>query len=227
MTPIGTSSKFRPSPGLPSSVAGPLMSRLPMLSALALLGIAAGCASGPPLSSTRMAGVAPMLSVERFLQAANTRDLEAMARIFGTADGPIADATGNGFSCAFKRIGSWIRIGDPCLSWSEIELRMDAIAAILRHDDYRVRSESSVAGRTRPTTRIGVDLVRAGNQYPDVGFFVVQTSDGRWLVEQAELEKMTAFREPPRLRGSFLIMAATRSVVRAPPIQANTRRSDA
>ena len=39
----------------------------------------------------RMAGVQPILSVERFLQVANTGDLEAMALIFGTADGPIAD----------------------------------------------------------------------------------------------------------------------------------------
>jgi hypothetical protein len=157
-----------------------------------------------------MAGVAPMLSVERFLQAANTRDLEAMARIFGTADGPIADDTGNGFSCAFKRLGSWIRIGSPCLSWAEIELRMDAIAQILRHDDYRVRSETSVAGRERPTTRIGVDLVRGAAQFPDVGFYVVQTSDGRWLVERAELERVTALREPRAPLGRLEVVAATR-----------------
>jgi pimeloyl-ACP methyl ester carboxylesterase len=140
-----------------------------------------------------------MLSVERFLQAANIRDFEAMARIFGTADGPIIEDTGGGFSCAFRRMGSWIGLGDRCVSWIEIELRMDAISQILRHQDYRIRSESSVAGRTRPTTRIGVDIERGGILYPDVPFFVVQASDGRWLIEQVDLARMTVLREPDQL----------------------------
>lgn len=166
------------------------MPRLGILTCLLLLG-AAACASSPSGPPERMAGVAPMLSVERFLQAANVGDLEAMARIFGTAEGPIADRTGNSFSCAFKRMGSWIGLGDPCLSWSEVELRMNAIAMILEHDDYRVRGEANVPGRSRPTTRIGVDLARADEEFPDVPFVVVQTSGGRWLVEEIGLESIT------------------------------------
>jgi hypothetical protein len=147
-----------------------------------------------------------MLSVERFLQAANTRDLDAMARLFGTADGPIIDQTGGGFSCAFKRMGSWIGIGEPCVSWAEIELRMDALAQILRHDDYRLRSESAVAGRTSPTSRIGVDLTRAGSLYADIPFLVVQTPDGRWLVEEIQdLPRLTAMRELPRPSRSWVL----------------------
>lgn len=133
-----------------------------------------------------------MLSVERFLQAENTGDLEAMARIFGTAEGPIADRTGHFITCPFRRLGSWCRMGDPCLSWVEIELRMNLIAQILQHDDYRVRTEVPVPGRTSQTTRVGVDLVRGLSEYLDVPFEVVLTPDGRWLVESIGLERITA-----------------------------------
>ena len=39
--------------------------------------VVGGCASMPVGQAGSLAGVAPMLSVERFLEAANTRDLEA------------------------------------------------------------------------------------------------------------------------------------------------------
>jgi hypothetical protein len=141
-----------------------------------------------------MAGPQPQLSVERFLQAANTRDLEAMARIFGTSRGPITDRAGSSVGCAFRRMGSWIGLSRRCLSWQQIEVRMNTIAYILRHDDYRMRSESTVAGRAHPTTRVGVDLVQGPERYQDVPFFVVRTSGGQWLVEEIGLERITAAR---------------------------------
>ncbi len=49
------------------------------------------------------APVAAQLSVERFLQAANQRDVLTMGNLFGTEDGPVMD-TGGSFGCAFKRI---------------------------------------------------------------------------------------------------------------------------
>jgi len=157
-----------------------------------LLLVVAGCASGPPLAQTRMAASQPMLSVERFLQAANTGDLEAMAMIFGTSRGPIANQAGGTLPCAFRRMGSWVGLGSRCVSWIDIEIRMDAIARLLRHDDYRVRSESSVAGRARPTIRVGVDMARGASNIQDVPFVVVQASDGRWMVEEIGLERLTA-----------------------------------
>lgn len=160
--------------------------------ALVLLGTATACTTTTVNSGTEMAGLAPMLSVERFLQAANTGDLDAMARIFGTADGALAEKSGGGLGCAFKRMGSWIGLGDACVSEQDIELRMNAIALILQHDDYRVRSESSVPGRNRPTTRVGIDFERGNEQINDVPFVVVQTADGRWLVEEIDLARMTA-----------------------------------
>ncbi len=155
------------------------------------------CASAPVGQAGSVAGVAPMLSVERFLQASNTKDLVAMARIFGNADGPIAELTSNTFTCTFKRMGSWIGLGERCMSWAAIELRMSAIALVLQHDNYRVRAQSAVPGRSRPTTRVGVDLARGAEQFVDVPFVVVQTSDGRWLIEEIGLGRMTAIRTSP------------------------------
>jgi len=137
-----------------------------------------------------MAAVAPMLSVERFLQAANGRDLEAMSRIFGTADGPISD-TGSTFGCAFKKFGDWIGLGQRCPTIQSVEIRMDAIAQILEHNDYEIGSESRVPGRRNPTTRVGVHLQIGNDTVRDVPFVVVQTEEGRWLVEQIGLERIT------------------------------------
>ncbi len=139
-----------------------------------------------------MAGVGSSLTVERFLQAANGQDLSGMARIFGTADGPIID-TGSTFGCAFKKIGSWFGMCLSCLTYQEVELRMHLFSEILRHEDYRIVSESDVPGRVDRTTRIGVDLVRVGGQrVADLGFLVVRAGgDGHWLIEEIELEKIT------------------------------------
>jgi hypothetical protein len=172
---------------------GSMLQRAFALAAAVL--ILSSCASAGPTSIT---AVGPSLSVENFLKAANLRDHYAMASIFGTAGGPIESTQGNTFSCAFKRMGSWIGLGERCVTWQEIELRMDAIALILRHDDFRVVSEASVAGRQRPTTRVLVDIQRGANWYREVPFVVVQASPGRWLVEEIELGRLTTFRAFPR-----------------------------
>jgi hypothetical protein len=150
---------------------------------------AAGCASTP--ATPRMAASQPMVSVERFLQAANTGDLEAMGNIFGNRNGSMVDRMGNPFSCAFKRVGSWIRVSERCVTRPEMELRMNVIALILRHDVYRVRNEAPVPGRERPTVRIGVDIDQGRERFTDVPFVLVQTRGGRWLVEQIGLEQIT------------------------------------
>jgi hypothetical protein len=160
------------------------------LVALVLAIVSTGCATSSQ-PTPRMAANQPMVSVERFLQAANTGDLEAMGHIFGNASGSIADDMGNTLSCAFKRMGSWVRISQRCVTRQELELRMNVIALVLRHDLYRVRNESQVPGRQRPTVRIGVDIEQGRNRFPDVPFVVVQARDGRWLVEQIDLQRIT------------------------------------
>ncbi len=142
-------------------------------------------------SPSEMASVAPVLSVERFLQAANARDLHGMARLFGTEEGPIIE-TGGTLGCAFKKMGSWIGLGDPCLTLQDVEIRMDAIARILEHDDYTIVSEGDVAGRVNPTSRVGVDLTIGNRLIRDVPFLVVRTPEGRWLIEEIGLDEITS-----------------------------------
>ena len=156
--------------------------------ALTLL-VTSGCTQQVPRASGVVA-VAPMLSVERFLQASNARDYEAMARLFGTPDGPISD-TGGTFGCAFKKIGSWVGLGSRCVRFEEVELRMATIAEVLRHQDYKIASERLEPGRSTVTNRVGVDLTRQGEVIRDVPFLVVRTGSGSWLIQEIELNRLT------------------------------------
>lgn len=155
---------------------------------LAFLLLPGGCTTRVIVPG-EVASVAPMLSVERFLQAANARDLDSMARLFGTADGPAIE-TGGTVGCAFKKMGSWIGLGERCETLQEVEIRMDAIAGVIQHEDYTIASESSVPGRLNPTSRIGVDMRIDGREYEDVPFIVVRTGEGRWLIEEVGLTKI-------------------------------------
>lgn len=133
--------------------------------------------------------VEPQLSVERFLQAVNTRDLESMGRLFGTADGPLGD-TGSTIGCAFKKIGSWFG-GQACRTRQEVELRLDAIASILEHQDYTVTQQQRVAGRQHPTSRVLVDLVMEEERVVrGVPFVVVNGGNGQWLVQEVDLQRV-------------------------------------
>ena len=143
------------------------MKCLPIL--FVLLVSAGACTSRTVVNQSQLP-VAPSLTVERFLQAANTRDLVTMSRLFGNDDRPIGDS-GNR---------------------EEIELRMNVIAEILQHDDYEIVSERMVPGAEVPSNRIGVDLtLPQGTRVRDVGFTVVLESPNRWLINVIELVKIT------------------------------------
>ena len=159
-------------------------SRLLGLLTLAVL-VQTACTTTVVRPSTA-APVAAQLSVERFLQASNQRDVYAMGNLFGTKDGPAMD-TGGSFGCFWKKVGS-IFGGHSCVKKAEVEVRMDMIASILRHDDYMVVSQRRVPGRDAPTTQVMVDMTVQGDQIPAVPFEVVQTSEGRWLVQAVNLE---------------------------------------
>ena len=143
------------------------MKRLPIL--FLVLTSAGACTSQTVVNQPQLQ-IAPALMVERFLQAANARDLETMSRLFGTHDGPIGDRR----------------------SREEVELRMNVIAEILQHDDYEIVSERSVPGAEFPSRRVGVDLVLpGGTTVRDVGFTLVLESDDRWLINVIEVIKIT------------------------------------
>jgi hypothetical protein len=168
------------------------MRRVSQLGLLALvLVVPAGCTTY--VVDTPAAAVGAQLSVERFLQAANQRDVEAMGRLFGTADGPAMN-TGSTFGCMFKKIGSWFG-GTACVKRQDVEIRMDAIASVLQHQDYRIVEERRVAGRVAPTTQVLVDMTTSlGEDVSAVPFEVVQTDEGRWLVQSVNLERVMAAR---------------------------------
>jgi len=135
-----------------------------------LLLVSAGACTSQRVVSQPQTQVAPALTVERFLQAANARDLATMARLFGTRDGPIGDRE--------RR--------------QEVELRMDVIAEILTHNDYQIVSEGPVPGADYPSRRIGVDLtLTSGVLVRDVGFILVSESATRWLVNVIDVVKIT------------------------------------
>lgn len=128
--------------------------------------------------TTRQAGgvdgtsaVAPTLVVERFLRAANANDLGTMAQLFGTRDGSV-----------LKRD-----------SRAEVEKRMYLMANILKHEDFRFAGEGIVPGRSREATRLLIDVRRMGSNYM-VPFTLVRSEKGGWMIEQIELEVITAGR---------------------------------
>jgi hypothetical protein len=149
---------------------------------------AAASACTTQAGPSEVAPVAAQLSVERFLQAANNRDVQSMGRLFGTAAGPLGD-TGGTFGCFFKKIGSWFG-GSACSRRVEVELRMDAIASVVQHQDYRIVREEPVAGRNDPTRRVLVDFDMGSRSVSAAPFVVVQTGEGRWLVQEVPLEAM-------------------------------------
>lgn len=161
-----SSSSCRPRPSVRSGVRRGRRGGPGLLVALVLV-LGACSTQGVPERRDVMGDMGPVLSVERFLQAANANELDAMARLFGTVDGPMR--------------------GDR----QDIELRMDAIARILQHEDYRIVAQRQEPGREHPTTRITVELVKENRRIPDVPFLVVRTSDGGWLVEEIGLERVT------------------------------------
>jgi hypothetical protein len=95
-----------------------------------------------------------------------------MGRIFGTTDGDYMETR--------RR--------------EDVEIQMEAISSILQHQDYRIVREEMVAGRSAPATRIYVTLTVENKVISSVPFVVVQTNDGRWLVEQVDLAMVMAGR---------------------------------
>lgn len=146
------------------------MTRLPavrvfrLLVALAL----AACAGGLPRPEGAPGAPAPEAAVERFLRLAAAGDYVQMGWVFGTSDGAIIER-------------------DPV---PEVEQRMYALANILRHDTFMVGGGQSVPGRVGGAQRFTVQLLRGAERIP-VPFTAVRGPDGRWFVEQVDLEAVT------------------------------------
>ena len=158
---------------------------------VAVTGGLSGGGGGPEPASPVGRGTPPEPGrvVAEFLDAANRRDLAAMAARFGTAAGPIGER-GSTLGCAVRRIGSWIGLGDRCLTATEVELRMDLMAAVLAHRAYRVGARTAVAGKGRPATRVEVEVDKIGRPGVLVPFVLIRSDDGRWLLEELGIERL-------------------------------------
>jgi hypothetical protein len=119
----------------------------------------------PPIGA---GAVAPTLVIEQFMRAANSNDVDGMARLFGTRDGSV------------------LRV-DPR---RQVEERMFAIASILRHQDYEFDGEQIVPGRRDEAVQI---LLRVTTTQTTavVPFTMVRTRGGDWLVEAIALDRLT------------------------------------
>lgn len=114
----------------------------------------------------------PMMSgalvVEQFLRAVNANDLDAMARLFGTRQGPI------------------VRLYDR----KQVDDRMFALANILKHDDYQIVRNEIVPGRREEATNLIVRMSVRGRE-SEVPYTLVWSNDRTWLIEQIDLQKVT------------------------------------
>ena len=131
----------------------------------------AGCVKEQVVSGGG-SGLAPSLIVEQFMRAVNAKNWQAMARVFGTRNGPEITAKSSRDEVALA------------------EKRMSLIGEILRHEDFEVTSEQSVPGRTDYATRLVVKVRKNGRDY-NVPFILVRHGESSWLIEEIGIDVIT------------------------------------
>lgn len=137
---------------------------------LALFAIlAVSCRTYVPPARGGAGAVGPTIAVERFMRHAAAKEYAQMGWIFGTAQGPL------------------VRRDPP----AEVERRMYALSTVLEHTTFAVQGESPVPGRAGAAVQLPVRLVQRGREYV-VPFTAVRGPDGRWFIEQIEVEAITA-----------------------------------
>ncbi len=127
----------------------------------------AACASGRT-GSAETSTLGATLVVERFLRAANANDLDQMAELYGTREGP------------FNRMGSK----------KEIDDRMFVMATVLRHSASVIKGEGDpVSGRRDEAVNLMVELTKR-DQKITIPFQMVRYRNS-WLVENFPFDKLT------------------------------------
>lgn len=128
----------------------------------------AGCASSPELSHppSRYGAPTAEAAVRAFLDAVRAEDYAAMARYFGTRQGP-----------AEREFGV-----------AEVEQRMVVLGRLLRHGSYELRREE--LGRLgSERSRFVADLRGTREGRMRVPVIAVSTPDGRWFVERVAVDE--------------------------------------
>lgn len=116
--------------------------------------------------------VATSLVIEQFLRAANENDLDTMARLFGTVNGP--------------NVGR--------VPKDQLDQQLFAIASILRHESYEIVRREIVPGRRSEATQVVVRMNMGRDRVVDVPYTLVYSNANNWLIEQIDLEKITSAR---------------------------------
>lgn len=140
----------------------------------ALLLVVPACGGGAGRSGS-VPGVAPVPAsspaevVERFMRMVAAKDYMGMGRLFGNAEGPVANREPQ------QRVERW----------------MYAIGEVLTHDRFTISGVGqSIPGRGPEVAQLTVRLTRGGTTR-DVPFVVVRASAGGYLVEQVDLQAVT------------------------------------
>ena len=137
------------------------------LISLVLLFLLAACGGRSNIPAGPTGAPAPAAAVERFLRLVESKNYREMGLVFGNKDGNIYHL-------------------DP---ERQVEQRMYAIASILEHQRFTVTGEEQIPGRYGEAVRMNVSLIQ-GNQRKQVPFTLVR-SNGAWLIEQVDLERIT------------------------------------
>jgi hypothetical protein len=143
------------------------------MSAPLLLLFAVACSSRPEPQSARPgvpanSEVATALVIEQFLRAANSNDLDSMARLFGTRQGPVAQR----------------------MSKEDADRWLFTIANVLHHDSYSIKAREIVPGRREEATLVVVTM-KVGTREVDVPWTLVFAESKTWLIEKIGLEALT------------------------------------
>ena len=149
-----------------------------VLVVVAVLGLP-GCRSAAP-SAVRSTATGAVVTgdgatsaagaITAFLEAARAPEVSAMARLFGTTNGPITEREGS----------------------AEVEKRMRALACYLSHDSARLVEDLPGVGSGRAVT---VEL-RQRELTRRARFTTVPGPRGRWFVESFDINALSDFCRP-------------------------------
>lgn len=141
---------------------------------LLFVAVSAGCASSGGSRGGDAADYgspSAEATVRSFLDAAAREDYRAMARQFGDREGPAEEELGV----------------------TEVEQRMIVLAGILSHDGYSLeRRDLAQVGPNRARYVATMRGTRRGTV--QVPVIAVESSDGRWFVEQVVMDRFTSGR---------------------------------
>ena len=141
------------------------MKKLAMVGLLVVAACARPVSVGTAASPNTPGAATAREAVQKFMAAAKAQDLQAMSNVWGTRDGPVRST----------------------MERQELEQREIILLCYLKHDSYKIMSESPAANGERvfeveSTYR---DLTRSAN------FFATLGPADRWYLRTFDNEKLT------------------------------------